>query len=68
MCSRSSGNRIRTSCREDRISNQDENEEGYPWLTLRTLLAIVVIGLYMVAIRGWTSWDYVEVVVWYTGS
>jgi hypothetical protein len=45
------------------MSITEENEEGYPWLTLRSLLAIVVMGLYMMAIWGWTAWDYTELVI-----
>lgn len=46
----------------------EEKADGYPWLTLRSLLTIIVMGLYMVGIWGWTAWDYVEVVFCYTGS
>jgi hypothetical protein len=45
------------------MSITEENEEGYPWLTLRSLLAIVVMGLYMMAIWGWAAWDYTELVI-----
>jgi ABC-type iron transport system FetAB permease component len=41
----------------------EEKADGYPWLTLRTLLAIVVMGLYMMVIWSWTAWDYTELVI-----